>query len=80
MVCFLRRTPGSTLRKAENLGYGRFMTFSRETVDNLLGLLRQTMDGMRGSKRVHTETHAGKGRTVKVAVVEKQTCQQRFPL
>jgi hypothetical protein len=44
LVCSLRRNPGLTLRKAENLNYGRLMKFSREIVYDFFKLLRQTME------------------------------------
>jgi hypothetical protein len=33
LVWPLRRNPGLTLRKTENLSYGQQMTFSRESID-----------------------------------------------
>jgi hypothetical protein len=49
----MRRNPGLTLRKAENLSYDRLMRFNRETVDYFLKLLRQTMGAMKLHERLH---------------------------
>jgi hypothetical protein len=51
LVCSLRRNPGLTLRKAENLSYGRLMIFSRETLHDFFKLLRQTMEAMKLHRR-----------------------------
>jgi hypothetical protein len=50
-VSFLRRNPSLTLRKAENLSYGRLMRFNRGNVDDFFNLLTQTMDAMNSQKR-----------------------------
>jgi hypothetical protein len=53
LVCSLRRNPGLTLQKAENLSYGRPIIFSRETASDVFSLLRQTMDAMKMHQRPH---------------------------
>jgi hypothetical protein len=52
-ICFLRRNPGLTSRKAENLSYGRLMGFSREIVDDFCKLLRKTMYAIELHQRTH---------------------------
>jgi hypothetical protein len=47
MVCSLRWNPGLTLRKAENLSYGRLRVFSREPLHDFLEILWKTMDSMK---------------------------------
>jgi hypothetical protein len=51
LVFSLRRNPGLTLRKAENISYGLLMMFIRETVHDFFRHLRQTMDVMKLHKR-----------------------------
>jgi hypothetical protein len=53
LACSLRRNPGLTPRKAEDLSYGRLMTLSRETLYDFLKLLRQTMEAMKLHQRLY---------------------------
>jgi hypothetical protein len=70
LICSLRRNPGLTLRKTENLSYGRLMIFCRETIHDSFMLLRQTMDAMKLYQRRHLiyNVDEEKGETVTTVV------------
>jgi hypothetical protein len=54
----LTKKPGLTLRKEEDLSYGRLIRFSRDSIDDFSKLLRQTLTGM----KLH-QWPCGRGRT-----------------
>jgi hypothetical protein len=52
-ISFLRRNANLTLRKAENLSYGRLVGLNTDLVDDLFKLSRQTMEAMKLHQRPH---------------------------